>query len=98
MEGRPSPSMERRGDIPSGFREAGFVYEEYPLEGAVLELGFITSFSFFAGGGPESRALRGGSAWAILGFLTGWPTQAGVPGYTVTSGLRNKCSHEQGGN
>lgn len=71
MEGRPSPSMERRVDIPSSFREAGVAYEEYPLEGAVLELGFITSFSFFVGGGPESRSLRGGSAWAILGFLTG---------------------------
>lgn len=41
----PFPSMKREMVIPRGFREAGFAYEEYLLEGEVLGLGFMTPFS-----------------------------------------------------
>lgn len=44
VESGPFPSLGKRMNVPRGFREAVFGYEEYLLEGAVLE--FITTFSF----------------------------------------------------
>lgn len=44
VESGPFPSLGKPMNVPRGFREAVSGYEEYLLEGAVLE--FITTFSF----------------------------------------------------